>query len=204
MVECDFHYAGCEIKLPRKDMSDHLKDDLVTHISLLVVSHKKQQDKIKAHQEEIRALTEEVNELKKQLRLHTHNTVPIDFVVTNADQCHVFSKWTSAPFYSHSQGYKLRLSFYKALTAYRISCDLMQGEYDSILKWPLKAVMKLTLHQQLQGEDRELSIELSCKKRVGDGVDISENCGFRRLGFDLSPYLIPNNCLQIKIVSIQF
>ena len=146
VVECEFHYAGCEVKLPHKDMPDHLKDGLATHLSLLAVSHKKQQNEIKAlnkkHQEciealekrqreEMKALTEEVNELKKQtkkLRLHTQ-IVPVDFVVENADQCRLLSPWFSTPFYSHSQGYKLRFYFYKFII-YKISCHLMQGEFD--------------------------------------------------------------------------
>ena len=33
MVECEFHYAGCEVKLPRRNMPDHLKDGIVTHLS---------------------------------------------------------------------------------------------------------------------------------------------------------------------------
>ena len=46
VVGCDFNYAGCEVRLPRKDMPDHIKDGLVTHFSLLAVSHKKQQNEI--------------------------------------------------------------------------------------------------------------------------------------------------------------
>ena len=39
-IECDFHYAGCEVRLPHRNMSDHLKDGLVAHFSLLAMSHK--------------------------------------------------------------------------------------------------------------------------------------------------------------------
>ena len=35
VVNCDFHYAGCEVQLVRKDMPTHLAESLVTHISLL-------------------------------------------------------------------------------------------------------------------------------------------------------------------------
>jgi membrane protein insertase Oxa1/YidC/SpoIIIJ len=58
-------------------MPDHLKDGLVTHFSLLAVSHKRQQAEIQAYQTEIKALNKiyqeeiktirgEVDELKKQ------------------------------------------------------------------------------------------------------------------------------------------
>ena len=37
VINCDFHYAGCEIKLLRKDMPNHLVDSLAAHVSLLMV-----------------------------------------------------------------------------------------------------------------------------------------------------------------------
>ena len=36
VVNCDFHYAGCEVQLVRKDMPTHLAESLATHISLLI------------------------------------------------------------------------------------------------------------------------------------------------------------------------
>ena len=35
VVNCDFHYAGCEVQLVRKNMPTHLAESLATHISLL-------------------------------------------------------------------------------------------------------------------------------------------------------------------------
>ena len=34
VVDCDFHYAGCAVRLPRKDMPDHLTET-TTHLSLM-------------------------------------------------------------------------------------------------------------------------------------------------------------------------
>ena len=63
VIECDFHYAGCEVKIPRRNMPDHLKDGLVAHVSQLAKSylqlsksHKRQQVEIQACRNEIRAL----------------------------------------------------------------------------------------------------------------------------------------------------
>ena len=36
LVDCPFHYASCEAKLPRKDMPEHMKDT-VTHLTLLAI-----------------------------------------------------------------------------------------------------------------------------------------------------------------------
>ena len=185
VVECDFYYAGCEVKLPRKDMPDHLKDGLITHFSLLAVSHKQQQDEIKAlkkHQEDLKSLEkrqqeetkasdEEVDELKmqtKQLRLHAR-IVPVDFVVENPHQYHII--WSSTPFYSHSQGYKLRIDINQELffEYFFVRAYLMQGEFDDNLKWPLDAVVIIYVLSQ-QSKDLERKIELQkkvvCKKAI--------------------------------------
>ena len=46
MMDCDFNYAGCKVRLPRKNMPNHLQDNLAKHVSLLAISHKKQQEEI--------------------------------------------------------------------------------------------------------------------------------------------------------------
>ena len=208
VVECEFHYTGCEVRLPRRNMPDHLKDGLVTHFSLLAVSHKRQQEEIKTlkkeHQEEIKALTKQMNKLKiqtKQLRLHTQ-IFPVDFMVINPPAYRVHNPWSSAPFYSHSQGYKLRLTFFRGIRSVLVHCYLMQGEFDGLLKWPFKAEMNLVLlHQQAQGVDYESSIELKCNYRLRDGADDVQcgNCAIMDIILDHN-----NNSLQIKIVGVQF
>ena len=45
VVNCDFHYAGCEVQLPRKDMPAHLAENLLAHTTKLVTS---MQEKIQA------------------------------------------------------------------------------------------------------------------------------------------------------------
>ena len=45
-ISCDFVHVGCGVKLPRKDMPEHVRENLLTHTSLLAVSHAKQQAQI--------------------------------------------------------------------------------------------------------------------------------------------------------------
>ena len=52
-ITCDFLYIGCTTEVPRKDMPAHLRDNLLTHMSLLAASHTKQQNEIKRQQEKI-------------------------------------------------------------------------------------------------------------------------------------------------------
>ena len=44
-LSCDFVHVGCGVKLPCKDMPEHLRENLLTHTSLLAVSHAKLMDK---------------------------------------------------------------------------------------------------------------------------------------------------------------
>lgn len=217
LVKCEFHYAGCMVKLPRRNMPDHLKESgsLVTHLSLLAVSHKQQQEEMrllskryqeeikvlkKRHQDEIKTLTEHVGKLTiKTNQICSHvQIVPIEFSIENPRN----NNWSSTPFYSHSQGYKLRLRFNYKDKCSSITCHLMQGEFDSWLKWPLKTMMTIVLHQSLQGEgDYELSMALDHKIRIADisGLDY---CGSMTLNIDLNQY-IHNNCLKFRIVGVQ-
>ena len=58
VVNCDLHYAGCEVKLVRKDMPAHLAESLAAHISLLAL-----------HNQQLTHLTSELkkeNEILKQ------------------------------------------------------------------------------------------------------------------------------------------
>ena len=52
-ISCDFHHVGCTVKLPRKDMPEHLKENFLTHISLLATSHAKHQTEIAKQKDEI-------------------------------------------------------------------------------------------------------------------------------------------------------
>ena len=127
-----------------------------------------------------------MNELKiqtKQLTLHTQ-IVPVDFTVENPYACnYLFGAWSSTSFYSHIQGYKLNLGFFflgESDNNFTISCYLMPGEFDGLLEWPFKAVMKfkLLLHQQSQakGDDYESSIKLKCKEHLKAAANYAR-CG---------------------------
>jgi len=41
MVEYSFSYAGCEVKLPRKELSAHVKENPHRHVSLLATYSQK-------------------------------------------------------------------------------------------------------------------------------------------------------------------
>ena len=57
MVDCAFKYAGCQWRLPRKDMPDHISHSLALHMSLQATNH----------QQELKKLTSRISELETQL-----------------------------------------------------------------------------------------------------------------------------------------
>ncbi len=57
-VECEFRYAGCETKLRRKDMPEHLKEN-VGHMLLLARQNQELMAKLLEKDEQIRRMTEE-------------------------------------------------------------------------------------------------------------------------------------------------
>ena len=59
VVNCDFHYAGCEVQLPRKDMPAHLREN-ITHVSLLAAMNQKLAEKLLKKDEEISKLSQEL------------------------------------------------------------------------------------------------------------------------------------------------
>ena len=46
VVNCDFHYAGCEVQLPRKDLPAHLAENMGVHVSLVAVQDRKREEEI--------------------------------------------------------------------------------------------------------------------------------------------------------------
>ena len=57
VVNCDFHYAGCEVQLPRKDMPAHLAKNLITHMTQLATYS---QQKVEEKDRQILQLTQQL------------------------------------------------------------------------------------------------------------------------------------------------
>ena len=61
VVNCDFCYAGCEVQLPRKNMPTHAAENVVVHMSLMVVHNRGKRD------EEISKIKSELTERKAEM-----------------------------------------------------------------------------------------------------------------------------------------
>ena len=68
MVSCLFSYAGCEEKLPRKDMPAHIIDSVTVHMSLQAVKYLEESKEVKTtHQKEVTKLKSQIRELRTHL-----------------------------------------------------------------------------------------------------------------------------------------
>ena len=64
VVDCDFHYAGCAVRLPRKDMPDHLKLEVVSHTSLQATYSRVE---LVEKKKQVEQLEEQIHQLKQQM-----------------------------------------------------------------------------------------------------------------------------------------
>ena len=145
-------------KGPRTSLRDHYKNNQGQHLS------------ITAHQ--VLTLKVENNNLKKQvLELKAYCIA----LMTKHDQSHYSYTWKindfrknldlgkhlyfdnelhSEPFYTHKNGYKLKLKLYPngygagKGTHVSVFMVIMRGEYDAILTWPFNWKYKFTLLDQ--------------------------------------------------------
>ena len=170
VVNCDFQYAGCEAKLPRKDMPAHLAENY-SHITLLSVLNQrlaqKNNDmaaKLLEKDEQIERLTMSTVELKSSLEmLHHHMRVaPIQITMTEFNQHKSVSDiWYSDPFYTHPHGYKMCLRVDAngngsgKGTHISVFIFLMRGDFDNHLQWPFRGRISIQLLNQLEDKNHQ-------------------------------------------------
>ena len=66
VVVCDFHYAGCQVRLPRRDILSHLNENLSSHMALMGVHSQRMAEKVVEKDEQIdEAIGRLTNELSK-------------------------------------------------------------------------------------------------------------------------------------------
>ena len=68
VVECGFQYAGCDARLPRKDMPSHLEENHVQHTTLLAAMNQKFAEDLVEKDEQLSQLHEEMQSQLAALR----------------------------------------------------------------------------------------------------------------------------------------
>ena len=149
LVDCPFHYAGCQTQLPRKDMPEHMRET-VTHLTLLasVTQNlvKENQELRQKVEEEVKTLKEKVHELELQHAVFFYVEQTNDDVYLPA-------------FYTHQNGYRMCVHIYPngcgdgEGTHVSIFIHMMQGPFDDHLKWPFRGEITIQIVNQAGDHD---------------------------------------------------
>ena len=180
VVNCDFHYAGCEVRLPRKDMPAHRADNLVLHVSQLaslnqklterLCSNDKETDKLRQELKDVMAKLDKKEQEMEQLKVkqeqdrtelerqvkcvHARIGVPVQITMPDFEKHKAASdEWFSEPFYTHPGGYRMCLCVRVVGNWVSVLAYLMRGEYDDLLKWPL--LCDITVQLLNQKDDKQ-------------------------------------------------
>ena len=141
-VDCEFSDAGCDVKVYRKDLSSHMEENIITHVSLLARENRKLKLQLKSQEEKI-------------------TRVP-PLYLECLDVRNIAFGWQSESFYSHVGGYKLQL-----LLIY--DPDVIGNRYVFILKYikdkelplPCKQLVTVLIIDQEKG--KHLKEEIECQ-----------------------------------------
>ena len=178
LVDCLFHYAGCDVQLPRKDMPEHMKDT-ATHLTLLAsITH----NLVKENQE-LRE-TMKKNDRQCQEKIRTETEEEVEKLKLALTRCSGFPKVYSVKrtvddvclpaFYTHQQGYKMCLRVVPngrrdgRGTHVSIYTYLGKNSYDKHLKWPFIGNVIIQIVNQAGDHDHvEMIITYNDKTPVG-------------------------------------
>ena len=169
VVNCSFSYAGCEERLPRKDMPAHINESLAVHMSLQAVSHQRQLEKLETQNQKletrIQKLEKEVLSADSESFIHAHlRILPVTIVMNGFSEKKKQKKsWKSEPFYTHPRGFKMFLNITSngdgdgENTHVSVYVYIMRGEFDNQLDWPFRGsiVFKLLDQEEKEEEERE-------------------------------------------------
>ena len=160
-MKCKFELLGCKTVLRRQEKEKHESNreiHLTMALETIIIQCKKidsQEEKIKSQEKKIESLEQATipSDGKftfRMLSFNQHKTAESDFY--------------SSPFYTHKGGYKMCIRVYSnghgEGTGSHISTymNLMKGDYDDNLEWPIQGKMTFELLNQLQDSTHRIKI----------------------------------------------
>ena len=133
VISCPFTSAGCTVKLPRNEMEKHEDTAMRQHLRLVLM-------KLQLKQEPSTPPAATISPP------FLYNQAPMEFIISDfSEKKEANEVWYSSPFYTHNRGYKFRLKVLPnghgtaSGSHLTVFAQLMKGEYDNELEWPLEA-----------------------------------------------------------------
>ena len=214
-VDCYFKGVGCEVRLLRKNLPNHLTEGLVTHVSLQTKQLLDMKEENKQLKHQVEKLIKDIGQYQIGIPLCPAELTMINFEQHKKDG----DEWCSPPFYTHPKGYKMCFLIYaggygdgvnKYVSLY---VKLMKGEYDDQLKWPLRGKFTIQLLSQ-NGDEKHWvrtvtyhsnTADKYCS-RVMDGERAKSGYGGSKFipHSELKPVYLRNDCLKFCITYERF
>jgi TNF receptor-associated factor 4 len=193
---------GAEIQHYTQDKIEHIEQQLQSLLEemkrMKIGMRELEGDKQYLQQQNIE-LESRVKKLEERHELATRVGMaigPVRFAMKNfMEYKHTNENWFSPPFYTHPQGYKVCLCvvangegpLYGKYTS--VLLHTMKGDFDSYLKWPLRAAISVLLIDQ-EGEEKHHIKKLEFTDRTPDDVASRVTEGERaKFGWGLFQYI---------------
>ena len=172
LVQCEFSFAGCQAKVERKSMKEHLD--------------KSKDDHLKLTASECKNLGNQLANFMVVFSKISSFISPPDIIMTDFERKQKDDEsWFSPGFYTHIGGYKVCLNIdangwgVGKGTHVGVAVYMMKGEFDSHLKWPFKGEITVELVNQneegkkykrkpLEHSDRDERVEILQRVTEGD------------------------------------
>ena len=228
VIKCPLNHTGCEVKLSRREMKEHMNNDWLGHVlkqTALVQTLSAQLQSVQGEKQRLeQRLTElegEVVQLKQAQHVASHTGQPIgpvEFTMTNFEQYKNSEQlWLSPPFYTHPHGYKMCLRVWPngfgggKGTHLGVTVHMMRGEFDDHLKWPFRGNIFFVLLDQEGGKDRKNLVyvalfnatPLDTQRVVGAEVNSNGRGKAKVVPLsDLQPKYLKNDCIKLVIIKV--
>ena len=188
VISCKYKGIGCTSRLKRRDMAAHEKDDhLHLHMALDAVN----------------TLQDTVNTLKS-LSVTSKGSEFMTFEVPGYKEMVAVGVFTSPSFYTHPYGYHMAVTVHwgTALNLFQfkhvslfmhVSARILEGAYDTALKWPFRGKVNIEVLNQLEDKNHIMRTCHITDGSVGSNVDAPQGIPHYELGhnsFKNTQYLV--------------
>ena len=157
VIPCKYKGIGCDTELKREDMAAHEQDDKL-HLHMLLETVNLLQDTVTLLQDTVTSLQEESMTLD--------NKGSKIYILTDFHK----EKDANMSFYAHPKGYHMTLRVHSEGTHVSVSAVILNGKYDSMLKWPFTGNITFTLLNQLEDKShlaKTLTFDATHDARAG-------------------------------------
>ena len=219
VVPCRYQSLGCKVRLPRKQMEDHLKDK-DTHLDIAMATTSELVTKLNKVESKysvsISNLEKQVDALLKKTSTKVELPPPVppskpwlkEDLFPRYPPCTLrmeldedgYGYGISPHFFSHPGGYRLEL----LIDNYCIYINPVDHPDNYPLKWPIKITVNYVILNQEEDKvhvHRECSMEITSPKDTLQATDTEPIYDYDLYG-DLPARFIKDNTLYIKVTSV--